>query len=272
MLAREHTKAVLLPFLTQMTIEAQVRNPRVPVGAGTALVLAKPEVWSAGLSGALDSIGLSVVACSELHELFELGRQQKVALLVLAAPNSAFAVRACRVMRDFQDVPMVAVIEREGELIGVLDAGADDAVVARTDPAIFGARIRAVLRRTSPSARPGTIVIRDMVIDLEKYEVRMHGKPVALTPTEFRMLAVLAQQAGRVVDPRALLSAVHQHDYSERDAQNLVKVHIANLRRKLNDQKSSNPYILCVRGFGYMLERRHQHREDDPLKALIEDE
>jgi len=66
-------------------------------------------------------------------------------------------------------------------------------------------------------------MIRDLVIDFEKYQVTIEGRSVPLTPTEFRLLAVLAQQAGRVVDPRALLSAVHQHDYSERDAQNLVK-------------------------------------------------
>ena len=83
---------------------------------------------------------------------------------------------------------------------------------------------------------------------------------------------MLAQQAGRVVDPRALLSAVHQHDYSERDAQNLVKVHIANMRRKLHGSRSQNPYILCVRGFGYMLERRGRARQGDPLAELIGEE
>ena len=71
---------------------------------------------------------------------------------------------------------------------------------------------------------------------------------------------------------RALLAAAHQHDYSERDAQNLVKVHIANLRRKMNDSRSLNPYILCVRGFGYLLERRYTHRDGDPLTELLEAE
>jgi DNA-binding response OmpR family regulator len=108
------------------------------------------------------------------------------------------------------------------------------------------------------------------VIDLEKYQVILRGEVVSLTPTELRLLAVLAQQAGRVVDPRALLSAVHQHDYSERDAQNLVKVHIANLRRKMRDQRTENPYILCVRGFGYMLERRSHIRDGDPLSDLVD--
>jgi two-component system KDP operon response regulator KdpE len=179
-------------------------------------------------------------------------------------------VRACRVIRDLQDAAVMAVIQREGDLIPVLDAGADDAVIARVDPAVFAARIRALLRRTNPAARAGMLAIRELAIDLEKYQVLLDGKQVPLTPTEFRLLAVLAQQAGRVVDPRALLSAVHQHDYSERDAQNLVKVHIANLRRKLNDSRSPNPYILCVRGFGYMLERRSRARDDDPLQKLLD--
>jgi DNA-binding response OmpR family regulator len=243
------------------------------VGARTAYVLAEAEVWSRTLSDALTGLGLEVSACTELHELFEVCRERPASLLVLAQRNNAFAVRACRVIRGLQDTPMMVVMPRDGDLIPVLDAGADDAVVSRVDPAVFAARVRALMRRARPASRNGgMLAIRELVLDLEKFAVSLDGKAVALTPTEFRLLAVLAQQAGRVVDPRALLSAVHQHDYGERDAQNLVKVHIANLRRKLNDSRSTNPYILCVRGFGYMLERRSSQREDDPLAELIEAE
>ena len=73
-----------------------------------------------------------------------------------------------------------------------------------------------------------------------------------------------------MVDARSLLSSVHEHDYDDREAQNLVKVHIANLRRKLEDGRHGNPYILCVRGFGYMLERRSERRANDPLTTLLE--
>jgi len=145
------------------------------------------------------------------------------------------------------------------------------ATVARADPAIVAARVRALLRRTDRAARTGgAINIRDLEIDLDACQASLVGQPVPLTPTEFRLLAVLAQSTGRVIDARTLLSSVNNHDYTERDAQNLVKVHIANLRRKLNDSGSRNPYILCVRGFGYMLERRSRIREDDPLAGLIE--
>lgn len=243
------------------------------VGTRTCYLLADSETWSAPFGEVLAEAGLDVEACGELHDLFEISRDRPAALLVLAQRNAAFAVRACRVIRGLQDVPMVVVMQREAELIPVLDAGADDAIVSRTDPEAFAARVRALLRRTKPtSGNAGAIEIRDLVIDLEKYQVILKGEVINLTPTEFRLLAVLAQQAGRVVDPRSLLSAVHQHDYSERDAQNLVKVHIANLRRKMNDQKSENPYILCVRGFGYMLERRSHIRDGDPLARLIESE
>ncbi len=256
-----------------MALTAGVTSRTAGVAVSTAYVLAEHDVWSPALSASLEALGLQVVTCMELHELFEYARERKVSLLVLAQRNSVFAVRACRVIRDLEDTSVMAVIQLESELIPVLDAGADDAVVARIDPAVFAARVRALLRRTSAAGRSGgAIVIRDLVIDLEKYQVSVNGAVVPLTPTELRLLTVLAQQAGRVVDPRALLSAVHQHDYSERDAQNLVKVHIANLRRKLNDSRSDNPYILCVRGFGYMLERRSHLRENDPLADLIENE
>ncbi len=256
-----------------MSVSSEVAKKNITVVGKTACILSEPELWSDDLTASVEDAGLRVVACSELNELFDLTREQPVALLVLAQRNAAFGVKACRVIRELESVSLIAIMEKESELVPVLDAGADDAVVSRVDPAVLGARVRALLRRASSVSRGhGSIVIRELTIDLEKYQARMDGDPVALTPTEFRLLAVLAQHAGRVVDPRALLSAAHQHDYSERDAQNLVKVHIANLRRKLNDSRTQNPYILCVRGFGYMLERRYTHRDDDPLSDYIEAE
>jgi DNA-binding response OmpR family regulator len=234
-------------------------------------VLGDRQVWSPPLSDSLESLSYTVMPCSDLNDLFETVRRSQAGLVVVATPDPAATVRAFRVASGMGDIPLMVVMPREGDLIPSLDAGADDAVVARVEPAVFLARVRALIRRTQPASHSSnTMIVRDLTIDFEKYQVTLEDRTVSLTPTEFRLLAVLAQQAGRVVDPRALLSAVHQHDYSERDAQNLVKVHIANLRRKLNDSRSHNPYILCVRGFGYMLERRGRIRQDDPLAALID--
>ena len=257
-----------------MRATAIKQDTDAPVALRTACVLADRQVWSGALSDALEALGYDVQPVTDLNGLFETVREVNAGIVVIAVQDPAGAVRACRVTPGLVDVPLMVVMPREGDLIPTLDAGADDAVVARVDPPVFLARVRALLRRTKSAQSNGanTTEIRDLIIDFEKYSVTIEGRSVPLTPTEFRLLAVLAQQAGRVVDPRALLSAVHQHDYSERDAQNLVKVHIANLRRKLNDSRSQNPYILCVRGFGYMLERRGHVRQGDPLSSLIAEE
>jgi DNA-binding response OmpR family regulator len=238
-----------------------------------ASVLGDPNVWSSRLGDALESLGFGVQACTELTDLFESAQLSVPGLVVIAQEEPDVAVRASRATRELHEAPIMVVMPRESDLITSLDAGADDAVISRVDPAVFTARVRALLRRAKPGhPTANRTVIRDLVIDFETYQVTVADEPVQLTPTEFRLLAVLAQQTGRVVDPRALLSAVHQHDYSERDAQNLVKVHIANLRRKLKDSNSASPYILCVRGFGYMLERRGHIRENDPLSSLLEED
>ncbi|HUF53898.1 MAG TPA: response regulator transcription factor [Dehalococcoidia bacterium] len=243
------------------------------VSTKTASVLADPAVWSSQLGDALESLGLRVEPCSELTDLFESARDGFPGLVVIAQDEPDIFVRAARATRELHDAPIMVVMPRESDLISALDGGADDAVVSRVDPAVFAARARALLRRAQPGVKNSSqLLIRDLIIDFETYTVMVRGEQTQLTPTEFRLLAVLAQQAGRVIDPRALLSAVHQHDYSERDAQNLVKVHIANLRRKIKDSRSDNPYILCVRGFGYMLERRGRIRESDPLADLYEAE
>ncbi|HEU4758705.1 MAG TPA: response regulator transcription factor [Dehalococcoidia bacterium] len=255
-----------------MRLSAEVQTASSAVATRAAFVVADAELWSPALESALRDAGLSATAASELHELFQACSGQRIALVVLAKRNARFAVKACRALRGLQGVPILVVMPRESDLVPVLDAGADDAVVARVDPAVLTARVRALLRRVQQEAAPrGLVVIRDLEIDLDKFQAVLGGRPVPLTPTEFRLLAVLAQRAGRVIDARALLAAVNNNDYSERDAQSLVKVHIANLRRKLNDSGAQNPYILCVRGFGYMLERRAQRREDDPLADLIDD-
>lgn len=250
---------------------AQATQTRV--GQRAAYVLGDPEVWSSAFEVVLQDQGFAVAAFRELYELFDRSHDEAPDLLILAKRNAPFAVRACQAVRSLRDVPIVVVIPSESDFLPVMDAGADDAVTASSDAAVFAARVRALLRRaqhwqTGQSA--GIIVIRDLLIDLDKCEVVMQGRPVTLTPTEFRILAVLAEKAGKVVDARSLLSSVHEHNYDDREAQNLVKVHIANLRRKLEDGRHGNPYVLCVRGFGYMLERRSERRANDPLTALLD--
>ncbi len=246
---------------------------RTRVGLRTAYVLADPDVWSPAFQTALQEEDFTVFPSRELHELFDRSHDGSPDLLILAKRNARFAVRACHAVRGLKDVPTIVVIPSESDFVPVMDAGADDAITASSDAPVFAARVRALLRRAQrwqTGQSGGIIAVRDLLIDLDKCEVVLRGRPVPLTPTELRILAVLAEKAGKVIDARSLLSAVHEHDYDDREAQNLVKVHIANLRRKLEDGRDGNPYILCVRGFGYMLERRSERRENDPLAALLD--
>ncbi len=253
------------------TTTAQATQTRA--GLKPAYVLSDPDVWSSAFKIALEDQGFAVAAFRELHELFDRSHDAAPELLILAKRNAPFVVRACQAVRSLRDIPIIVVIPSESDFVPVMDAGADDAVTASSDAAVFTARVRALVRRAQhwPTGQTaGIIAIRDLLVDLDKCEVILRGRPASLTPTEFRILAVLAEKAGKVIDARSLLSSVHEHDYDDREAQNLVKVHIANLRRKLEDGRHSNPYILCVRGFGYMLERRSERRANDPLTALLE--
>ncbi len=253
------------------TTTAQKTGTRVDLR--TALVLADPDVWSSSFQTALQAENFTVFPSEELRDLFDHAHDESPDLLVLAKRNARFAVRACLAVRGLQDVPTIVVIPSESDFVPVMDAGADDAVTASSDATVFAARVRALHRRAQnwqTGQTAGIIAIRDLLIDLDKCEVVLKERLVSLTPTEFRILAVLAEKAGKVIDARSLLSAIHEHDYDDREAQHLVKVHSANLRRKLEDGRDDIPYILCVRGFGYMLERRSQQREGDPLTALLD--
>src|SRR3990172_2967257 len=105
--------------------EVQTTGPAA-TSTRTAYVLADPDLWSAALETALREDGLGVATASELHQLFEACSSEGVALLVLAKRNPRFSVTACRAMRGLQGVPIFVVMPREGDLIPVLDAGADD--------------------------------------------------------------------------------------------------------------------------------------------------
>lgn len=95
--------------------------------------------------------------------------------------------------------------------------------------------------------------VGDLAIDTARKRVLFHGQPVMLPPIQFRLLAHLAQNAGRVVDARELLKAVWGYEGEETEARELVKVHVRQIRRRLGLGAQSNDYIQSVRGFGYVL-------------------
>jgi DNA-binding response OmpR family regulator len=163
----------------------------------------------------------------------------------------------CRQIRQESNVPiliMTALAEDESHVKG-LRLGADDYVAKPFSPLVLAARVQALLRRASPVPSQRLITLRGLIIDLMSGEVRREGELVHLTPSEFRILAALAQRPGQVIAPRELIRHAQGYDVVDRDAQEIVKVHVRHLRNKIEPQVDHPSYVLTVRGMGYMLNR-----------------
>ena len=155
----------------------------------------------------------------------------------------------CRQIRAFSEVPILmltARVEEIDRLLG-LELGADDYICKPFSPREVVARVRAVLRRTRP---PDTTTEPLVVLDEERFEARVHGKALILTPVEFRLLGKLASQPGRVFSREQLIGALYADHRVVSDR--TVDSHVKNLRRKLIEA-GIDP-ITAVYGVGYRFE------------------
>jgi two-component system response regulator BaeR len=166
----------------------------------------------------------------------------------------------CRALRGFSTLPIILVTARVDEidrLLG-LELGADDYVCKPFSPREVVARVRALLRRAHPAHAALPVPIE---LDEERFEARVLGRPLTLTPVEFRLLRRLAAQPGRVFSRQQLIDAAYRDHRVVSDR--TVDSHIKNLRRKLADI-GADP-IGSVYGVGYRLE--WPAADDSPAKA-----
>jgi two-component system response regulator RegX3 len=165
-------------------------------------------------------------------------------------------VEVARRVRADSNVPIIMLTARSGETDLVLgfEAGADDYVAKPFSVHELVSRARAILRRRLLDQAAGGEVRRvgDVEIDVLRHEVRVGGRRVQLTPTEYRLLVKLAE-ADRAFRRRELLEAVWETLFVP-DPRS-CDVHVANLRRKLEDDPAQPRRVLTVRGVGYRLAR-----------------
>ncbi|HSG25116.1 MAG TPA: response regulator transcription factor [Anaerolineales bacterium] len=161
-----------------------------------------------------------------------------------------------RTIRRQDDTPIIMVtarVEETDRLIG-LELGADDYVTKPYSPREVVARVRTVLRRAGGSASrlPSSKILRaaDLEIDLDSHSVTRNGSPIELTPTEFNLLAALAQQPGRVQSRLQLLEATQEGTAYE-GYERTIDAHIKNLRAKIEPVPKSPIYVETVFGVGY---------------------
>ena len=159
----------------------------------------------------------------------------------------------CRALRAESDVPIIMATARvdEDDRLAGLDMGADDYIVKPFSPRELAARVRAVLRRTSrqSAAEPSLVELDGITIDSQTQTVILGDEKPSLTPTEFRLLSMLASQPGRPFSRDQIIEGVFGYDFDGYDR--TVDVHIANLRRKIEPDVRKPRYVQTVHGVGY---------------------
>jgi len=165
-------------------------------------------------------------------------------------------IEVCRTIRTKSSVPIIMLTAKAAEADRVvgLELGADDYVVKPFSPRELVARIRAVLRRyEGEGAEVERVAVGGLEIDLKTRELKVDGREVELTPTEFDLLAYLARHPGQVFTRLQLLREVQGYTYDS--FARTIDTHVKNLRRKIEQDPKEPRYILTVHGVGYRFAR-----------------
>jgi two-component system KDP operon response regulator KdpE len=207
-----------------------------------------------GLRVVLRNAGFQVDSAGTKEEALDAlsHRPPDAVLLDLVLPDGS-GVDVCKQVREWSHVPIVVVsaVGDEREKVRALDAGADDYVTKPFGSQELAARLRAVLRRATDTTGDPAIEVGDLVIDLADRRVRRGDEHIHLTPIEFDVLRVLAQNRGRLVTHRQLLQEVWGPAYS--DETHYLRVHVAHIRSKVEVDPSRPRYVITEPGVGYRL-------------------
>ena len=205
------------------------------------------------LRDTLAEAGYAPLVTGDPRELARIIRAEKpqLVLLDLMLPGTD-GVELMQTVPELADLPVIFIsgYGRDETIARALEAGADDYVVKPFSPTELTARIRAALRRR---ANPAPFVLGDLAIDYERRRVSVAGRPVTLTATEYELLRVLAQAAGRVLTHEALLRQV----WAGRNTGDpkRVRAYVKRLRNRLGDDAADPAYIVNERGVGYRMPR-----------------
>jgi two-component system KDP operon response regulator KdpE len=229
-------------------------NGRILVVDDETQILRAVQMKLRGAGYAVDTAGTAREA------LMKAGMRPPMAIILDVLLPDGRGTDVCRELRAWYHAPIVVLsaVGEEKEKVDALDAGADDYITKPFSGEELLARLRAVLRRAAPSAER-LIRIGGLVIDLEKRVVTMDERPVALTPIEYDLLRVLAQNEGKLLTHPALLREVWGPAFQEES--NYLHVHVSHLRRKIEPDPARPRYLLNQPGVGY--------RIVDPAEAAL---
>lgn len=199
--------------------------------------------------------GYTVLTAYDGNTALRLAREAHPDLIVLDIMLPYInGLAICSALRNESSVPIILLTARtteEDRIIG-LDMGADDYVTKPFSPKELAARVRAVIRRMpdeSLQSGPEEIKYGGLTVNFRRHESFLNGKPLNLTPVEFKLLGVLIREPNMVFSRAQLIEKVLGYDFDGFDR--TIDVHILNLRRKLEPDTSRPQYIKTVYGSGY---------------------
>ncbi|GAP05608.1 MAG TPA: DNA-binding response regulator [Anaerolinea thermolimosa] len=167
-------------------------------------------------------------------------------------------VEVVRRVREWSKIPIIilSVRDREDDKVAALDAGADDYLTKPFGMRELLARIRVAARHAHRTAQEPVFELGDLRIDLARREVTRAGERIALTPTEYDLLRVMVQNAGKVLTHNQILRQVWGAAYEEEA--HLLRVNISNLRKKIEPDPDRPRFILTEPGVGYRFQDRQE--------------
>jgi two-component system, OmpR family, response regulator RegX3 len=209
------------------------------------------------LTYALEQDGFEVASVAEGEAALHLARSNTfdVVILDVMLPGMS-GIDVCRTLRSESDVPIVMLTARDAEVDRVLglELGADDYVTKPFSAAELASRVRAILRRRELDREPRSrseVRVGGVVVDLARHAVTVDGREVPMTPSEFRLLLLLANEPDRVFTRNQIMEHLWQTPYV--GDTRACDAHISNLRRKIERDPAHPERIVTVRETGYKL-------------------
>jgi two-component system KDP operon response regulator KdpE len=218
----------------------------------TVLVVDDDPAIRRTLAITLRARGYEVVAAPNGRSALQIVDESvpDVILLDLGLPDMD-GLTVLRRVRSLSRVPIIVVSARTGSIdkVEALDQGADDFVTKPFSIEELVARVRAATRRVGTDEPPLRVEVEGLVLDLTELQARRAGVEIHLTPTEWKIIGVLARRPGRLVRQRELLHSVWGPDYDKQT--NYLRVHMASIRRKLELDPSRPVLFVTEPGTGY---------------------
>lgn len=264
-----NARLLTLSMVSMLEGRQERREGTVPTHKAAILVAEQDPQALRLLVRTLHTAGYEVRPVKNEQQLFEALETKEPDLILLdtISPES-HDFELCRYVRNVSLVPIIVMSAHKQDYskARALDSGADEYLIKPVSVVELLAQVRSVLRRTQWNntehlrhMRP-TLTFGNLTVDFLQHQIKIDGRPIALTPTEYRILSYLVQNAGRIVTNDLLLEKVWGAEYV--GEANLLKVHIFRLRHKIERDAAHPTYIITKTGLGYCFSAQPERRED----------